>query len=159
MGKKITDDQPRVYFDCAKCPGYCCSIYERVQVTKRDINRLAKHFGVSYETAYRRYTTAWEKERVLKRTPDPVLGESCQFLDPVKRNCTIYTSRPAVCREYPDRARCVYYDMIQFERRQQDDVNTLPLVQISFRETKKRENADTKSGERVLEWTPESSDR
>ena len=79
----ITDDQPRVYFDCSKCPGYCCSIYERVQVTKRDINRLAKHFGVSYETAYRRYTKNWEKERVLKRTPDPVLGESCQFLDPV----------------------------------------------------------------------------
>jgi predicted transcriptional regulator len=61
----VTDDQPRVYFDCAKCPGYCCAIYERVQVTKRDINRLAKHFGVSYDVAYRRYTTNWKKERVL----------------------------------------------------------------------------------------------
>jgi hypothetical protein len=156
MGKTIKDDQPRVYFDCSKCPGYCCAIYERVQVTKRDINRLAKHFGVSHETARRRYTTNWEKERVLKRTPDPVLGESCQFLDPVKRNCTIYLSRPAVCREYPDRARCVYYDVIQFERRQQDDVNCLPLVQITFRETKRREGADTKSGERVWEWAPEN---
>ncbi len=150
----ITDEQPRVYFDCSKCPGYCCSIYERVQVTKRDINRLAKHFGVSYDVAYRRYTKNWEKERVLKRTPDPVLGESCQFLDPVKRNCTVYLSRPNVCREYPDRARCVYYDVIQFERRQQDDESVLPLVQITFRETKRVENADTKSGERVWEWTP-----
>ncbi|MDT7603349.1 MAG: uncharacterized protein QOF61_1346, partial [Acidobacteriota bacterium] len=97
----------------------------------------------------------WEKERVLKRTPDPVLGESCQFLHPEKRNCTIYESRPAVCREYPNRARCAYYDLIQFERGQQNDVNTLPLVQITFRETKKREGADKKSGERVLEWTPE----
>ncbi len=151
----VTDDQPRVYFDCAKCPGYCCAIYERVQVTKRDINRLAKHFGVSYDAAYRRYTTDWEKERVLKRTADPVLGESCQFLDPVKRNCTIYLSRPNVCREYPDRARCVYYDLIQFERRQQADDDTLPLVQITFRTTKKVENADRGSGERVWEWTPE----
>jgi Fe-S-cluster containining protein len=84
-----------------------------------------------------------------------VLGESCQFLHPEKRNCTIYESRPAVCREYPNRARCAYYDLIQFERGQQNDVNTLPLVQITFRETKKREGADKKSGERVLEWTPE----
>jgi Fe-S-cluster containining protein len=155
MAKQITDDQPRVYFDCSKCPGYCCSIYVRVQVTKRDINRLAKHFGVSYETAYRRYTKNWEKERVLKRTPDPILGESCQFLDPVKRNCSIYESRPAVCREYPDRARCVYYDMLQFERRQQDDVDALPLVQITFRETTKKQDANTQAGERVWVWTPE----
>ena len=155
MVKTIRDDQPRTYFDCTKCPAFCCSIYERVQVTKRDINRLAKHFGVSYETAYRRYTTNWEKERVLKRTPDPVLGESCQFLDPVKRNCTIYLSRPNVCREYPDRARCVYYDMIQFERRQQDDVDALPLVQITFRETTKKKDADTQAGERVWVWKPE----
>ncbi|HVG28635.1 MAG TPA: YkgJ family cysteine cluster protein [Pyrinomonadaceae bacterium] len=155
MVKQITDDQPRVYFDCSKCPGYCCSIYERVQVTKRDVNRLAKHFGVSYETAYRRYTRKWDDERVLKRTPDPVLGESCQFLDPVKRNCTIYESRPAVCREYPARSRCVYYDMIKFERWQQDDVDALPLVQISFRETKKKQDANTQAGERVWVWTPE----
>jgi hypothetical protein len=28
-------------------------------------------------------------------------------------------------------------------------------VQITFRETKKRDGADRKSGERVLEWTPQ----
>ena len=68
----VTDDQPRVYFDCAKCPGYCCAIYERVQVTKRDINRLAKHFGVSFETARRRYTCINKDsgERVFEWTPE-----------------------------------------------------------------------------------------
>jgi hypothetical protein len=40
MVKTIKDDQPRTYFDCTKCPAFCCSIYERVQVTKRDITRL-----------------------------------------------------------------------------------------------------------------------
>ena len=84
-----------------------------------------------------------------------MLGASCQFLDPVKRNCTVYLARPNVCREYPDRARCVYYDLIQFERRQQADDDTLPLVQITFRKTKKVENADRNTGERVWEWTPE----
>src|SRR5829696_7939916 len=52
----IKDEQPRVYFDCSKCPAYCCSVYERVKVTKRDIARLAKHFGVTYEQAEKRYT-------------------------------------------------------------------------------------------------------
>ena len=66
----IKDDQPRAYFDCNKCPAFCCSIYERVRVTKRDVTRLAKHFGVTFDVAWRRYTKDYEKERVLKRVPD-----------------------------------------------------------------------------------------
>ncbi|MDX6695353.1 MAG: uncharacterized protein QOF02_2956 [Blastocatellia bacterium] len=135
MAKKITDEQPRVYFDCSKCPAYCCSIYERVQVTKRDLNRLAKYFGVSATTAARRYTRIHKEsgERVLKRRPDVIFDEACQFINPETRGCTIYHARPAVCREYPDRSRCAYYDVLQFERRQQDDETVLPLVQITFR--------------------------
>lgn len=76
MTKTIKDDQPRTYFDCTKCPAICCSIYERVALTKRDINRLAKHFGVSYETARRRYTKQWQEERVLKRVKDKIFAET-----------------------------------------------------------------------------------
>ena len=135
MGKKITDEQPRTYFDCSKCPAFCCAIYERVQVTKRDVNRLAKHFGVTPEVAMARYTKVHPTsgERVLRRKKDPIFGLACRFLDQQTRRCTIYHARPAVCREYPDRARCAYYDLLQFERRQQDDPATLPLVQITFR--------------------------
>lgn len=137
MGEKITDGLPRTYFDCSKCPAYCCAIYERVQVTKRDVNRLAKHFGLTYEAAERRYTKIDRSsgERVLRRKQDTIFDEACMFLDPKTRGCTIYHARPAVCREYPARSRCSYYDLIQFERNQQDDVNVLPLVQITFRET------------------------
>ena len=157
MAKKITDDQPRVYFDCAKCPAYCCSIYERVEVKRRDIARLAKHFGVSYETAQRRYTTKWQNERVLRRVKDVIFPETCMFLDQEKRCCTIYHGRPAVCREYPDRVRCAYYDVLQFERRQQNDQTVIPLVQITFREVKKAETTNDNEGgtERVWEWEPE----
>jgi hypothetical protein len=35
----------RVLFNCLRCPAYCCS-YDRIEVTKRDIARLAKHFQV-----------------------------------------------------------------------------------------------------------------
>ena len=157
MVKTIKDEQPRVYFDCAKCPAYCCSIYDRVQVTQRDINRLAKHFGVSYETARRRYTKMWEDERVLRRVKDVIFEETCMFLDQETRGCTIYHARPAVCREYPARARCTYYDMLQFERRQQADETVVPIVQITYHEVKKKTVAKDNGGttEKVWEWESE----
>jgi uncharacterized protein len=155
MGKTIKDEQPRVYFDCTKCPAFCCSIYDRVQVTKRDVTRLAKHFGVSFETAWRRFTKRWEKERVLKRVKDTIFPETCMFLDQETRGCTIYHARPAVCREYPARSRCVYYDVLQFERRQQDDETVVPVVQITYHDVKKTVKSNNGKTEKVWEWEPE----
>ena len=159
MGKKVTDEQPRVYFDCSKCPAFCCSIYDRVQVTKRDINRLAKYFGVSVEKATQRYTKLWGTERVLRRKKDVIFKEACQFLNPETRGCTIYHARPAVCREYPDRSRCAYYDVLQFERGQQDDPNVLPLVQITFRKTVKKTISDGNGSEKIWEWKSKNGDK
>ena len=154
MGKKITDEQPRVYFDCSKCPAYCCSIYERVQVTKRDLNRLARYFDVSPEQAERRYTKIDRSsgERVLRRKKDVIFPETCMFLNQETRGCTIYHARPGVCREYPDRTRCAYYDLLRFERIQQDDQTVLPLVQITFREVEKKVVHDENSSEKIWEW-------
>ncbi len=154
MGKTITDDQPRVRYDCTKCPAFCCSIYDRVQVTKRDIKRLARHFELTYGVAERRFTTLWQKERVLRRKADPIFGKACKFLDPQSRGCTIYHDRPNVCREYPARTRCAYYDLIQFERKQQADETVVPLVQITFVKDMKR-RLERKEYENVWEWTPE----
>ncbi len=79
------------------------------------------------------------------------------FLDQETRGCTIYHGRPAVCREYPARSRCAYYDLLQFERRQQDDQTVIPLVQITFREVKKETVCDdnTRKKTQVWEWEPE----
>jgi len=128
-----TTETERNYYDCTKCPAYCCSIYERVQVTNRDIKRLAVHFGVDVETAERRFTTTWKGEKLLRRKADPIFGKACKFLDPATRQCTIYDARPLVCRNFPDRVRCAYYDLLQFERIQQGDDTVVPLVQITFR--------------------------
>jgi Fe-S-cluster containining protein len=125
------------YYNCAKCPAYCCSIYERVQVTKRDINRLAKHFKIGVDAAIQRFTTTYNNERILRRKADPIFGKACRFLDPATRRCTIYFARPSVCREFPDRTRCAYYDLLQFERSQQGDETVVPLVQITFRNGEK----------------------
>src|SRR3954451_10036832 len=151
----IKDEQPRVYFDCSKCPAFCCSVYERVKVTKRDITRLAKHFGVTYEQARFRYTKLRDGERVLKRVEDVIFPETCAFLDQTTRGCTVYHARPAVCRGYPARSRCAYYDLLRFERQQQGDENVVPLVQLSFREVRDAVVSDEDSSEAIEEWGEE----
>ena len=136
MGDIVTKAKPRSYYDCVACPAYCCSVYERVQVTRRDLRRLAKHFGVTEEVAKERYTKMYSGERVLRRKKDHLFGQACQFINPETRGCTIYHARPAVCREFPTSTRCAYYDLLQFEKVQQDDADVLPVVQITFRNGK-----------------------
>lgn len=34
-------------FDCLNCIGICCSVYTWVEVNKRDVNRIAKHFRIT----------------------------------------------------------------------------------------------------------------
>jgi Fe-S-cluster containining protein len=137
----ITDRQPRALFDCGKCPAFCCSVYERVETKRRDINRLAKYFDVPYAVAERRYTKVVDGERVLRRVPDKILDQACMFLDQDSRRCTIYHARPGTCREYPTTRRCAYYDLLRFERRQQDDDTVVPVVRITFQKWKKPNGA------------------
>lgn len=148
----LTDEQKRTYFDCSRCPAFCCSIYERVAVTKRDISRLARHFGLSPEAARERYTRDHDGERVLKRVKDAIFPKTCTFLDQTTRGCTVYDARPAVCRGFPGRVRCAYFDLLQFERRQQGDDSVLPIVTITFREVEKTVAKDEDSSERIEVW-------
>ena len=137
MVDTVAKVKPRNYYDCVACPAFCCSVYERVQVTPRDIRRLARHFGVTEEVATARYTKMYDGERVLRRKKDHLFGTACQFINPETRGCGIYHARPAVCKEFPTSTRCAYYDLYQFEKVQQDDPDTLPIVQITFRNGKK----------------------
>jgi Fe-S-cluster containining protein len=123
----------KLKYDCDKCVAYCCSIYDRVPVKQRDLRRLAAHFRLLPEVAAQRFTKVWAgKERVLRRKKDPIFGEACMFLDQGTRKCTIYHARPAICRDYPATPRCAYYDLLEFERLQQDDPDVVPLVKITF---------------------------
>ena len=151
----IKDEEPRVYFNCSRCPAFCCSIYERVKVTKRDITRLAKHFGVSEAVARARYTHDRDGERVLNRVKDEIFPETCAFLDQKTRGCTVYLARPGVCRGYPGRSRCAYYDVLQFERRQQGDESVVPVVTITFRPVHEEEASDGDSTETIEVWGEE----
>lgn len=124
-GKVKNDRSLRVLFNCLKCPAYCCS-YDRIEVTRRDVKRLARHFGLTYEQAEARYTKIAYGERVLRHRKDHIFKRVCQFLDENERRCTIYHARPGVCREYPDSTRCGYYDFLASERRRQCDDEFIP---------------------------------
>ncbi|HSZ11429.1 MAG TPA: YkgJ family cysteine cluster protein [Rhizomicrobium sp.] len=108
-------------YNCAKCPGYCCS-YPLIQLDKRDVERLGKHFGLDFKKARVKFTIErWGYKYIMRRKKDKHFGRICQFFDTEERRCTVYKARPGVCRSYPTTARCGYYDFLSFERRQQDD--------------------------------------
>lgn len=134
--RHVSPEDP-IQYDCNACPAFCCSVYERVEVKPRDLRRLAKHFGISEEEAARKHTKLFDgKERILRRKKDELFGTTCKFLDTKTRGCGIYEARPAICRDYPGRSRCGYYDLYRFEQEQQGDPEILPVVSLVFRKHK-----------------------
>ncbi len=119
----------RVRYSCAKCPAHCCT-YDEIEVTPRDIERLARHFGVSYAVAEERFTKEDTRKtlRMMRHRKDRVFDSACVMLDQDTRRCTIYEARPGVCRKYPDSSRCGYYDFLRFERQQQGDPEWIALT-------------------------------
>ena len=110
-----------VSYDCTKCPGYCC-YYPVIHITRNDLKRIARHFGLGFRAAKKKFTVARDDEPLtMKRKADRHFGRVCQFFDTRKRCCSIYEARPSTCRKYPDGPRCGYYEFLKFERDLQDD--------------------------------------
>ena len=108
-------------YNCLKCPGYCCS-YPIIEITDRDVARLARHFGITPAEAQARFTKrAHGKDKVLRRQDDPHFGRICKLFDTETRRCTVYEARPGICRKFPGESRCGYYDFLSFEREHQKD--------------------------------------
>lgn len=119
----------RVSYSCKKCPAYCCT-YTDIEVTSRDIDRLARHFDLNYAQAEERFTKDDDKKRVrlLRHKKDRIFDSACMFLDQEARRCTIYEARPGVCRKFPDSSRCGYYEFLKFERAQHGDPEFVALT-------------------------------
>ena len=113
-----------VFYNCHNCPAYCCS-YPRIEVTKRDVKRLAKYLGISAEETLERFTSVFEegdkKEVVLRHQKDKLYGSVCRFLDLETRACTVHPARPEICRGHPGEPSCGYYHFLMSERGYQRD--------------------------------------
>ncbi len=108
-------------YNCSKCPGYCCS-YPLIALTRRDVERLAKHFGLSFRQARKKFTVEKDGEKfAMRRKRDEHFGRICHFFDTDERRCTVYQARPSVCRSFPGDGRCGYYEFLKFERSTQED--------------------------------------
>ena len=118
-------------YDCSKCPAYCCS-YKEIELKERDVRRLAKHLHLDRQTFLRRFTKKGERLPILRHHRDRIFGSVCIFLDRQTRRCTVYEARPNVCRVYPDRPRCGYYDFLMWERDFQGDESQLPLSRLTW---------------------------
>ncbi len=115
-------------YDCTKCPGYCCS-YPLIALDKRDVQRLGRHHGKTFEEARAAFTEeAYGRKYAMKRKKDVHYGKICQFFDTSERRCTVYEARPKVCRSYPNGKQCGYYDFLLFERKAQDDPEFVALT-------------------------------
>ena len=107
-------------YDCSNCPGYCCS-YQIIELSEHDVKRLAKHFGLSFAAARKKFTVSNSgKKYVMRRKADEYFGRVCRFFDTEERRCTVYKARPYNCRSYPG-GRCGYYDFLMSERWIQED--------------------------------------
>jgi len=92
-----------------------------IPLKKSDVQRLADHFGLSFEAAAKKFTKVDGEERyAMRRKADPHFGKTCRFFDIQKRSCTIYKARPAICRDYPG-GGCGYYSFLMSERSSQED--------------------------------------
>ena len=117
-----------VHYRCDKCPAYCCT-YSEIEITTRDIERLARHFELEPDIAQERFTKTDSKGKVmLRHKRDSIFDSACMFLDQKKRQCTVYEARPGICRKYPDAAKCGYYEFLKFEREQQGDEKWVALT-------------------------------
>ena len=84
-------------YNCKKCPGYCCT-YPLIALDKRDVERLGRHFGITFEQAKRKFTVErWGHKYSMRRKADKIFGAACRFFDTEKRRCTVYEARPSLC--------------------------------------------------------------
>lgn len=134
-GKFCSKTTGKKAFDCTLCPGYCCSIYDLVEVSDNNLDRLARHFGMPPAQCRDRFTKIVKmsaSKRGLRHKKDTVFPRTCVFLDRKSRRCTVYEARPKECRKYPGDDGCRYFELLQHERDLQEDKTIVPVVKFHY---------------------------
>ena len=85
--------------DCTQCAN-CCKT-STTEITARDVERLARHLGISREDFLRDYSMP-DDEGKLSLKFDQAAG-GCVFLE--GNLCAVHEARPDICRRYPHLVR------------------------------------------------------
>lgn len=92
---------------CNFCPGYCCYRLPGATlfVRNEDINRIARHFGISDGEVRKRFL---ENKNTFKTREDG----SCILLanGRMSKRCTIHEARPKQCCDFPYDNPCPYLE-------------------------------------------------
>ena len=77
---------------------------------------------MGFKEARKKFTKVdGDEPYAMRRKADPHYGAICRFFDGIARRCTIYSARPAICRQYPGGQSCGYFDFLRAERNSQED--------------------------------------
>lgn len=102
--------------DCLQCAN-CCKTTGPL-FTNRDIDRLARHFGIKAADFIEEYLRVDEDgDFVLQSTPCPFLGDD--------NYCSVYEVRPKACAEYPHTDRNKMHQILELTRK---NVEVCPAV-------------------------------
>jgi Fe-S-cluster containining protein len=85
--------------DCRACAN-CCKVAE-TNLQERDVEKLARHLGISVKQFIAEYTTmsVQEDDEVILRRNE----HGCIFLD--GNDCSVYEARPGTCGDFPHLVR------------------------------------------------------
>jgi len=113
------------YTNCLECAN-CCKTTGPL-FTDKDIQRLAKHFGIKQFDFIDQYLRIDEDgDYVLKSVPCTFLAED--------NHCSIYNVRPKACREYPHTNRKKQYQLLDITQR---NISVCPAVSDVVEKLKK----------------------
>ena len=80
-------------YDCSRCRN-CCKMYHG-QIPEKDLDRDAKHLGLTKEQFIEKYLGEKDIENQY-----PTKNKPCDFLDK-DGNCRLGDCRPEFCKDYP----------------------------------------------------------
>ncbi len=86
-------------FECTGCGG-CCTAraeYAHVYLNPDELGDLADHLRLSVREFKKRYTFKDEYGYTQLRFE----SDTCVFLEPATKRCTVYPARPTQCRTFP----------------------------------------------------------
>ena len=115
--------------DCANCCTKMTPTY-----TRKDVNRIAKHFNMTYKEYFEKWLTVDDNKDIINKSLP------CQFLQKDKK-CSIYAIRPDDCAGFPHFTRKDFRYQVK-EKTYTNNLALCPATLIFVEKLKEKIEAD-----------------